>query len=96
MKEGKPVSVEFHNLIEDIVLRHVDNVMGVCGCCNCDQCKTDVVTYALNQLPPHYVATNFGRLMVELQSLERQSSTDIIAALSEGAERVAKNPRHSR
>ncbi len=89
------MSIEVHNLIEDIVLRYVDNIMEACHCCQCERCKTDVVTYALNQLPPHYVATNFGRLMVELQSLERQSSTDIIAAISEAAARVAENPRHT-
>lgn len=88
------MSIEFHNLMEDIVLRDVDNIMEACGCCTCDQCKTDVVTYALNHLPPHYIATNIGRMMVELQSLEYQSRTDILAAVSEAARLVAEKPRH--
>ena len=38
------MSIEVHNLIEDIVLRYVDNIMEACHCCQCERCKTDVVT----------------------------------------------------
>lgn len=55
-----------------------------------------MVSYALNHLTPHYVATRQGRLMVKLQSYEMQSRADVVAAVSEAAVMVAKNPRHGR
>ena len=88
------MSIEYHNLMEDIVLQEVDDIMRSGGGCCCDICKTDVIAYALNHLPPHYVATHKGRMMDKLQSYQTQSHADVIAALSEAAQLVARNPRH--
>ena len=44
--------IEYHNLMEDIVLRHVDSMMAADGGCCCEACRSDVVAYALNHLPP--------------------------------------------
>ena len=90
------MAIEYKNLIEDFVLQNLDTVMAVEGGCTCDACKSDVVAYALNHLPPHYVATRQGRLMVKLQSYEMQSRADVIAAISEAAVMVSKMPRHGR
>lgn len=90
------MAVEFRNLMEDIVMQNLDIVMAAEGGCTCDACKSDVVSYALNHLTPHYVATRQGRLMVKLQSYELQSRADVVAAVSEAAVMVAKNPRHGR
>ena len=67
------MAMEYRNLMEDIVLQNLDTVMAAEGGCTCDACKSDVVSYALNHLTPHYVATRQGRLMVKLQSYELQS-----------------------
>ena len=88
------MSIEYHNLMEDIVLQEVDDIMRSGGGCCCDICKTDVIAYALNHLPPHYVATHKGGMMVKLQSYQTQSHADVIAALCEGGQLVARNPRH--
>ena len=90
------MAVEYRNLMEDIVLQNVDVVMAAEGGCVCDACKSDVIAYTLNHLKPHYVATRQGRLMVKLQSYELQSRADVVAAVSEAAVMVAKNPRHGR
>ncbi|WP_251552273.1 late competence development ComFB family protein [Neobacillus muris] len=29
--------------------------------CKCEKCKTDIIAYSLNNLPPHYVTTEEGR-----------------------------------
>ena len=90
------MAMEYRNLMEDIVLQNLDRVIGLEGGCTCDACKSDVVAFALNHLEPHYVATRQGRLMVKLQSYELQSRADVVAAISEAAIMVAKNPRHGR
>ena len=71
------MAMEYRNLMEDIVLQNLDTVMAAEGGCTCDACKSDVVSYALNHLTPHYGA-------------------DVVAAVSEAAVMVAKNPRHGR
>lgn len=90
------MAMEYRNLMEDIVLQNLDRVMEQEGGCTCDACRSDIVAYALNHLTPHYVATRQGRLMVKLQSYEMQSRADVVAAVSEAAVMVAKNPRHGR
>lgn len=90
------MAMEYRNLMEDIVLQNLDRVMEAEGGCSCDACKSDIVAFALNHLPPHYVATRQGRLMVKLQSYEMQSRADVVAAISEAALVVGQNPRHGR
>ncbi len=82
--------------MEDIVMQNLDTVMSAQGSCTCDACKSDVAAYALTRLPPHYVATRQGRLLVKLQSYELQSRADVVAAISEAAVLVSKSPRHGR
>ena len=90
------MSLEYHNLMEEIVLMNVDSIMEASGVCCCDACKSDVIAYTLNHLPPHYVATNNGRLMVKLQNCELQARADVVAAISEAVHLVADSPRHDR
>lgn len=88
------MGIVYHNLMEDIVLQYVDSVMEQQGVCHCEICKSDVIAFALNHLPPRYVATELGRLVSKAQSYESQFHTDVITALSEAAEMVRKKPRH--
>ena len=64
------MSLEYHNLMEDIVLQEVDAIMRSGGGCCCDICKTDVVAYALNHLPPHYVSKRCISLKSQLLCLQ--------------------------
>ena len=88
------MSQNVQNLMEEIVLQNVDSVMASQGCCTCDVCRTDVIAYALNHLPPHYVSTLHGRLMVKLSNCALQSQADVTTALSEAAILISKHPRH--
>ena len=88
------MGLNYHNLMEDLVLQNVDRILAADGCCSCDTCKSDVIAYALNHLPPRYVVTDTGRMMVKLKSCESQNRTDVLAALSVAAKLVRTNPRH--
>ena len=87
--------IEYHNLMEDVVLRYVDSMMAADGGGCCGSCRSDVIAYALNHLPPRYVATDKGRMLVELDSYESQFRTDVVAVLSEAIKVVRQHPRHT-
>lgn len=87
-------NMTYSNLMEELVLNQVDRVMTSVGGCTCPICRSDVIAYALNHLPHHYVSSNRGRLMVQVSNYERQFSADVIAALGEAAELVSQHPRH--
>ena len=88
------MALEYRNLMEDIVLQNVDTVMAAEGGCTCDACKSDVIAYALNQLPPKYVATRKGEVYSKTFILRNQHYADIMAALAKGAKVVSDHPRH--
>lgn len=88
------MAMEYKNLMEDIVMQNLDGLMQARGVCTCDACRSDVAAYALNQLPPRYVATHRGQLLSKLNSYELQFQADVIAAISAGILVVSASPRH--
>ena len=58
------------------------------------QSLSDVIAYALNHLPPQYVVTDTGRMMVKLKNCDSQNRTDVLAALSNAVKLIRDNPRH--
>lgn len=86
------MGLNYHNLMEDIVLQHVDRILEADGCCCCDICKSDMIAYALNHLPPQYVVTDTGRMMVKLKNCDSQNRTDVLAALSNAVKLIRDNP----
>lgn len=85
----------FQNLMEEIVVQQLDGMIAEQGCCGCDSCKSDVAAYALNRLPPRYVATRTGQLLTKLQSCESQFRVDVAAALGEAVHLVGQRPNHN-
>jgi competence protein ComFB len=84
----------YHNLMEDVVLQYVDESIAAGGGCSCPLCKADVVAYTLNHLPPRYIRTEVGRMMVEISSYDVQFRTDVLALLGEAVKLVNSHPRH--
>lgn len=82
------------NVMEDLVREKLDEIIDSLDCCKCEQCRTDILSYALNRLSPKYVSTDIGRAFAKLDTLSFQFEIDLMAALYEAAEKVKKNPRH--
>jgi hypothetical protein len=59
----------------------------------CAVCREDVMVYALNRLPAHYVATLKGEVLSRLDIQVGQASTDATVAMLEGFRSVARSPR---
>lgn len=80
--------------MEDYVTQKTDEIWASLNCCKCDQCREDVISYALNQLAPHYVSTERGKAFVKVNTMSSQFEVDILTAIYEAAEIVRRNPRH--
>ncbi|TFG53213.1 MAG: competence protein ComFB [Gemmatimonadales bacterium] len=61
--------------------------------CGCDSCRNDVLIFALNRLPPRYVASDEGKAVTEFQLEKGQNRADIDRTLIDGFKTVAMAPR---
>ena len=59
----------------------------------CPICREDVMVYALNRLPAHYVSTLKGEVITRLNVQAGQASTDTTVVVLEGFRYVARSPR---
>lgn len=86
--------MKFRNIMEDYVEQALDQVIDNLDCCKCEQCRDDIISYALNRLTPRYVSTERGKTFVKVNTMSSQFEIDILAAIYEGAAVVKKHPRH--
>lgn len=82
------------NYMETLLLEKLDEVIHELDCCKCDKCRMDIMSYALNRLPPKYVATYEGQVYSKLDTLSVQYETDLMCALYQAARIVTENPHH--
>ena len=87
--------MKIHNLLEEIVTKHVDDlfsdpgVTSTIGMCTCDQCRLDVICYALNRLSPRYIVSGKGATHVETEFKDDfQNVTDIASIVNDGINKV--------
>lgn len=85
---------EYKNIMEDLVKEEYESAAASLNCCTCEDCRNDIIAYALNQLPPKYVATRTGEVYSKTFILRNQHYADIMAALAKGARVVSEHPRH--
>lgn len=84
----------FHNAMETIVVKKLDEVWGSIGGCKCKKCHDDIVAYALNQLPPKYVVSNEGEIYARVSEMSSEQEFDILLAVAKAIQVVDQNPRH--
>ncbi|MEG2429278.1 MAG: late competence development ComFB family protein [Oscillospiraceae bacterium] len=82
------------NMMEPLVQEKLDETLQNCDCCKCDVCKMDMMSYALNHLPPKYVVTHIGTLYAKLETVSNQHEADVLTAIMKAIIIVSKNPRH--
>ncbi len=84
----------YQNVTEVIVEEMYEDIKNSLGICTCEQCRGDVIAFALNQLEPRYVVSKIGKTAVQIESLNFQNSADVRGALIKGAELIRQHPRH--
>jgi len=89
------MALALRNLMETLVEMKLDETIDKFDCCKCEQCRTDIATYALNRLPPKYVATYEGEVYSKIDTLSLQYETDMLTVLMQGAQIVKAYPRHN-
>lgn len=79
------------NVMENLVLKHLDQVMRRFNTCSCDRCRCDVAACALNHLTPKYIVTNPNRM----PQIEAEIGTKVVLdALVNAVIQVRSKPRH--
>lgn len=79
------------NVMENMVLRHIDEVIQRFNTCSCDRCHCDVAAYALNHLPAKYIVADPTR-MTKVE--EEISTKQVMDALVNAVIQVRAKPRH--
>ncbi len=89
-----------HNLMEELVIGKVEDIfadpefIAKNGCNNSDECKTDVVCYVLNRVPPIYTTSSRGLSHISKSYIDQpQSTADIAALINEGIRQVGSHRR---
>lgn len=85
---------KYENMMEAMVEQELDMMGDSLGCCMCPQCRSDIAAFALNHLPPRYVATRAGGAISKADALRIQHLTDVRTAVLQAARMVSENPRH--
>lgn len=88
------MSAKYHNVMEDLVEMRLTEIYPTLDCCTCEQCRNDIVAFALNQLPCKYVVTRVGEAYSKLYTLQQQHDTDIVSAITQGTAKIREYPRH--
>lgn len=84
------------NYTEKLVKEELKNVLLARGdLCHCRTCQLDIMAFALNKLPPHYVASEGGHIHTMVNMSTSQLKVQVIAALVNAIGAVAKHPRHN-
>ena len=85
---------KYRNMMEDIMEMEFDALKGNFQHCPCEQCRNDIIAYALNHVNPRYVVSTNTAVMVKLESCRQQDLADIRGALTRGFILVGEKPRH--
>lgn len=84
-----------YNIMEQIIEDKVKKLIKEIKMCTCDQCCSDVIALALNDLPPRYAVSRVGKVITRLELLDEQTQTDIITAIMFAIKKVSKSPHHN-
>jgi len=83
------------NVMEILVKETIEDILkGHKEFCACERCRFDIAAIALNNLPPSYVVTEEGEVMLRANLLKQQVRVDLIRAITEAIQVVGKNPHH--
>jgi competence protein ComFB len=88
---GEPMLV---NIVEEMVRRKVDETIQDMDMCQCRRCRLNACAIALNNLPPHYVTTEKGVLLGELEDVEVNYQTNVMVEVTKALLTVMEHPLH--
>ncbi len=82
------------NLVEDHVNAAYDTLRPhFPAFCGCELCREDVLTFALNRVPPRYVSRREGSGVTEVNLEKEQSRAAIEVVVMEALRKISVAPR---
>lgn len=89
------MQIVMRNMMEDVVAKKVEKMCESYEGCTCERCRMDMVCYALNRIPPHYVVTSEGALFGKIKVIQTQFDADVTTAVGDAMRVVQGHPRHT-
>jgi competence protein ComFB len=87
--------MKIYNYMEDTVRDTLDSLLSKRkDICKCQKCKLDMMTWALNRLPPKYIVTDKGRMYTKLKEQEIQSRADVVREVTRAISYISSKPQH--
>ena len=85
-------------MIKNLVEEHVNTAYDTLrphfpAFCGCDLCREDVLTFALNRIPPRYVSRREGSVVTEVNLEKEQSRAAIEVVVMEALRKISVAPR---
>jgi competence protein ComFB len=92
--------MEIHNIVEDLVCKTVTDLFRDedrskrLGYCTCDQCRMDVICYALNKMTPEYLVSGRGLAYASSEYQDNiQRVADAVSLANEGWKQINQTKR---
>ena len=85
----------FKNIMEEAVVYQLNKILPTMpNICSCEDCKLDMITYALNRLHPQYVRTDTGALFQKLNNSSPQAEVEILTTVIAAINTIGSHPHH--
>lgn len=84
--------VAVDEMLDGLIREHIRIRPGTCAC---DRCREDMKALALNNIPPHYVATDKGTIINQVSFDLIGGKAQVASAILSAIKTVEENPRHS-
>lgn len=85
--------MDLTNLQEDVVRSALEQLLETRpDVCSCEKCLTDMMVYALNRVPPRYVARQRGKTFTRISITDTQGRTSVLAAVLNAIKHVSQSP----
>lgn len=83
------------NIMEDAVEYQLNKLLPTMPeVCSCENCKQDMMSYALNRLSPQYVRTDTGALYQKLNNYQPQAEVEILTTVMSAISKIGSHPQH--
>lgn len=84
----------YRNVMEMLVETKVNDMWKTHDGCTCEQCREDVIAYALNRLPPQYVSSSSGELFTKVRYFESKHEFEITKQIAIALKVISATPHH--
>jgi competence protein ComFB len=94
LAENVQFELILENTVEKLVIQKVDDMIKDIDMCRCEKCRLNACAIALNALPPHYVTTTKGALLIGIQASDYGYQANVTVEVMKALMVVKDRPHH--